>query len=233
MCSSLFFVEARKRLVNNLIHEGVLKSEKVIRAMLTVPREEFVLPQHRKRAYADYPLPTLEGQTISAPHMVAIMCELLDLDVSMKILEIGCGSGYHAAICAEIVAPTDGDKSKWGEIYSIEILPSLVDFARSNLKRAGYDDRVNILLGDGSIGYSAEAPYDRILVTAAAPEMPKPLIDQLKVHGKIVIPIGGSYYQELILGVKTSSGKIKKHAMGGCVFVPLIGKFGWKTNFNV
>ncbi|MCS7097211.1 MAG: protein-L-isoaspartate O-methyltransferase [Candidatus Methanomethylicia archaeon] len=222
------FEIARRELVEKLIREGVLKSQNVIRAMLTVPREEFVLQKYKDLAYLDTPLPILEGQTISAPHMVAIMCELLRLDIGMKMLEIGSGSGYHAAVCAEIVAPSNAPREKWGHVYTIERIPALVEFARNNLKRCGYIDRVDVILGDGSLGYQEAAPYDRILVTAAAPDVPKPLIEQLNYDGIMVIPVGGSFYQELIVCVKEWNGRIIKYSAGGCVFVPLIGEYGWK-----
>ncbi|MEM3393562.1 MAG: methyltransferase domain-containing protein, partial [Candidatus Methanomethylicia archaeon] len=153
------FENERKELVRKLIMEGVLKTSNVIRAMLTVPREEFVPQKYRDLAYIDSPLPTLEGQTISAPHMVAIMCELLMMDVGMKVLEVGGGSGYHAAVCAEIVAPKEAPRENWGHVYSIERIPALVEFARQNLKRCGYDDRVDIILGDGTLGYPKAAPF--------------------------------------------------------------------------
>ncbi|RLE51102.1 MAG: protein-L-isoaspartate O-methyltransferase [Candidatus Methanomethylicota archaeon] len=222
------FKRKREQLINKLINEGILKDLKVIRAMLRVPREEFVPEKYRNYAYIDSPLPTMSGQTISAPHMVAMMCELLELDVGMKVLEIGTGSGYHAAVCAEIVAPSDTDPKEWGHVYTIERIPELVHFARRNLERTGYSNRVTVILGDGSLGYSEAAPYDRILVTAASPEIPVPLIKQLVIGGKIVIPVGGSYYQELIVGVKDKNGELKTTSAGGCVFVPLIGKYGWK-----
>ncbi|MCS7367102.1 MAG: protein-L-isoaspartate(D-aspartate) O-methyltransferase [Candidatus Verstraetearchaeota archaeon] len=221
------FDEERRKLIEKLISEGVLKSQSVIRAMLTVPRELFVPPKYRELAYIDAPLPTLEGQTISAPHMVAIICELLMLDVGMKVLEVGGGSGYHAAVCAEIVAPKDAPREKWGHVYTIERIPALVEFAKANLKICGYDDRVDVILGDGTLGYKEAAPYDRIFVTAAAPNIPKPLINQLKDGGRIVIPIGGSFYQELVVGLKKGD-ELLTFSAGGCVFVPLIGKYGWK-----
>lgn len=223
------FEYLRRRLVERLKREGVLKSPSVIRAMLRVPREEFVPLSYRKYAYNDSPLPTFSGQTISAPHMVAIMCELLDLRVGHKVLEVGTGSGYHAAVCAEIVAPRDEDKERWGHVYTVERLPELVEFARNNLKRTGYADRVTVILGDGSLGYEDASPYDRILVTAAAPKIPSPLINQLAVNGKIVIPVGGSYYQELVVGIKLSEDEFKTFTAGGCVFVPLIGRYGWRV----
>lgn len=224
------FEDARKELVRKLMFEGVLKSPNVIKAMLTVPREEFVLQKYRDLAYIDSPLPTLEGQTISAPHMVAIMCELLMMDVGMMVLEVGGGSGYHAAVCAEIVAPRDTPREKWGHVYSIERIPALVEFAKQNLKRCGYEDRVDIILGDGTLGYSKAAPFDRILVTAAAPEIPEPLINQLKFGGRMVIPIGGKFYQELMICIKREDGKITTYSAGGCIFVPLIGEYGWKIS---
>ncbi|MCQ5341078.1 MAG: protein-L-isoaspartate(D-aspartate) O-methyltransferase [Candidatus Verstraetearchaeota archaeon] len=221
------FEEQRRLLVNRLIEMGVLSKKEVIRAMLKVPREEFVLPKYREQAYVDTPLPTLEGQTISAPHMVAIMCELLDLKVGHKVLEIGAGSGYHAAICAEIVAPIDVPIEKRGHVYTVEIVKELAEFARSNLKRTGYDDRVTVIEGDGTLGYPEAAPYDRILVTAAAPSIPLPLEEQLKDGGKMVIPIGEIHsVQELIL-VEKEGNIIKKKSCGGCIFVPLYGKYGW------
>ncbi len=226
------FKKRREQLISKLISEGVLKNPRVIKAMLRVPREEFVPPRYREYAYVDSPLPTMSGQTISAPHMVAIMCELLELDVGMKVLEVGTGSGYHAAVCAEIVAPSDEDPEKWGHIFTIERLPELVDFARRNLEKTGYINRVTVILGDGSLGYPEAAPYDRILVTAASPKIPDPLVNQLTIGGKIVIPVGGSYYQELIVGVKNADGSLKTVSAGGCMFVPLIGRYGWKLNFN-
>ncbi|MCS7386932.1 MAG: protein-L-isoaspartate O-methyltransferase [archaeon GB-1867-005] len=222
------FVRERERLINRLIREGILKDPKVIKAMLKVPREEFVPEKYKQHAYIDSPLPTLNGQTISAPHMVAMMCELLDLDVGHKVLEVGTGSGYHAAVCAEIVAPSDVDSKLWGHVYSIERVPRLAVFARNNLERTGYSDKVTVIVGDGTLGYSPAAPYDRILVTAAAPNIPKPLIEQLALNGRIVIPVGGTYYQELIVGVKISDSEIKTYSAGGCVFVPLIGRYGWR-----
>ena len=224
------FYEQRLRLVEKLVREGIIKSERVKRAMLKVPREEFVPPEYRHLAYVDTPLPTLAGQTISAPHMVAIMCEALDLRPGHKVLEIGTGSGYHAAVCAEIVAPEDSPVK--GHVYTIEIVPELVHFAKANLKKTGYDDRVTVIWGDGSRGLPEYAPYDRILVTAAAPNVPKPLIEQLKPGGKMVIPIGEPYFfQVLILVEKKKDGSITRKFICGCSFVPLRGKYGWKEDY--
>ncbi len=220
------FKEQRRRLVEMLVTEGVIRSEKVKRAMLEVPRELFVPEPYRRYAYADTPLPIGMGQTISAPHMVALMCELLELDEGMKVLEIGTGSGYHAAVIAEIVAPKGSNNP--GKVYTIERIPELAEFARRNLEKAGYLDRVVVLVGNGTLGYPKEAPYDRILVTAAAPDIPEPLIEQLKVKGKLVIPVGPKYMQYLYIVEKIDEGKVRATKSIPCMFVPLIGKYGWK-----
>jgi len=195
--------------------------------MQTVPREMF-LPEHLEiSAYFDSPLPIGSGQTISAPHMVAMMAEALELQVGHKILEIGSGSGYHAAVLAEIVAPNN-IKNK-GHIFTIEVVPQLALFAKRNLEIAGYSDRVTTLIGDGSLGCPDFAPYDRISVTAAAPKIPEALIRDLKVGGILVIPVGGiSIYQELIKAKKESVNKIRTEKLCNVAFVPLTGKNGWK-----
>lgn len=159
-----------------------------------------------------------------------MMCDVLELEEGMKVLEVGTGSGYHAALCAEIVAPT-GSKSK-GHVYTIERIPELVDFSLENLERAGYLDRVTVFTGDGSMGYKDMAPYDAILVTAAAPKVPQPLVDQLTVGGKLALPVGSLYmYQELIVIEKLEKGKTKRHRFGSVAFVPLVGKFGFKDSW--
>jgi protein-L-isoaspartate(D-aspartate) O-methyltransferase len=163
--------------------------------------------------------------------MVAIMCETLDLEVGHKILEIGTGSGYHAAICAEIVAPSDADPSVWGHVYTIERIPSLAEFARKNLEKTGYLNRVTVIVGDGTCGYAEAAPYDRILVTAASPKIPDPLVAQLKIGGKLVIPVGHiHYWQDLILVIKKKDEKIETKNLGSVAFVPLVGKYGWRED---
>ena len=158
------------------------------------------------------------------------MCDVLELEKDMKVLEVGAGSGYHAALCAEIVAPT-GSKSK-GHVYTIERIPELVDYAIENLTKAGYIDRVTVYTGDGSEGYPDMAPYDAVLVTAAAPRIPQPLIDQLAIGGKLAIPLGSLFmYQELIVVEKLEDGKTKRHRFGSVAFVPLLGKWGYKTSW--
>jgi len=222
------FVSERKKLIERLELEGVIRSEKVKKAMLKVPREEFVLPEYRKYAYIDSPLPILKGQTISAPHMVALMCEIADLEVGHRVLEIGTGSGYHAAVIAEIIAPKDSLEK--GHVYTIERIPELAEFAIKNLRKAGYADRVTVIVGDGTLGYSKEAPYDRIIVTAAAPKPPKPLLDQLKVGGKLIIPIGSRYLQHLYVIEKKGRNEFVRESITPCVFVPLVGEHGWEED---
>ncbi|MDM7934627.1 MAG: protein-L-isoaspartate O-methyltransferase [Methanothrix sp.] len=191
--------------------------ERVVLAISRVPRELFVPEPLRYRAYEDIPLPIGYGQTISAPHMVAIMCDLLDLSDGMKVLEVGGGSGYHAAVMAEIVGQS-------GHVYSVERIPELVAQARRNLRAAGVGN-VTMVEGDGSLGLPEHAPYDRISVAATAPSIPDPLRQQLKVKGRMVIPVGTAY-QELVL-VTRDDGFLTEEKMG-VAFVPLIGERGFR-----
>jgi protein-L-isoaspartate(D-aspartate) O-methyltransferase len=159
--------------------------------------------------------------------MVSIMNEALQLEVGHKVLEVGAGSGWHAATIAEVVSPSDTPRSGWGHVYTVEIIQGLAEFARRNIMKAGYGDRVAIICADGSMGYSEKAPYDRILVTAAAPDVPKPLIEQLKPNGIMLIPVGSMHlFQSLIKITKGSNGKIKRENLGGVAFVPLTGRYG-------
>jgi protein-L-isoaspartate(D-aspartate) O-methyltransferase len=208
----------RNRLVDDLKTRGYVTSKAVEDAMRRVPREEFLPAELREEAYVDSPLPIGEGQTISAPHMVAIMAENLDLEPGQKILEVGTGSGYHAAVCAEVIAPD-------GHIYSIERITSLASFARDNLKRTGYAKLVTVILGDGSKGLPDHAPYDRVFVAAGAPDVPSPLTAQLAHGGKLLVPVGTRWYQDLIK-VTRKGAKLEKENLGGCVFVPLLGEYG-------
>jgi len=162
--------------------------------------------------------------------MVSIMNEALQLEVGHKVLEVGAGCGWHAATVAEIVAPSGSPRSEWGHVYTVEIVQGLAEFARKTIMKAGYSDRVSIICADGSLGYPDKAPYDRILVTAAAPSVPKPLVDQLKPAGIMLIPIGDpSFFQSLIKIVKTVDGRIKEENLGGVAFVPLTGHYGYKV----
>ena len=159
--------------------------------------------------------------------MVSIMNEALRLEAGHKVLEVGAGSGWHAATMAEIVAPSDTPRSEWGHVYTVEIIRGLAEFARRNIMKAGYGDRVTIMCTDGSLGYPEKAPYDRILVTAAAPDVPKPLTEQLKPGGTILIPVGSAYlFQSLMRITKGVDGKIREENLGGVAFVPLTGRYG-------
>ena len=198
-----------QRLIEHLIREGYLKTPGVIEAFRQVPRQFFVPEEAERNAYADYPLPIGRGQTISAPHMVAIMTELLEPKKTDKILEIGAGSGYQAAILAKLVR----------KVYSVELEKGLVEFAKSNLAKAGITN-VEVMRGDGSKGCAKAAPYDKIIITCACEKVPDALFRQLKVGGILIAPVGGSWLQELKLYRKMKSG-IEEKNYGGCVFVPM------------
>jgi protein-L-isoaspartate(D-aspartate) O-methyltransferase len=159
--------------------------------------------------------------------MVSIMNEALQLEVGHKVLEVGAGSGWHAATIAEIIAPHDAPRSEWGHVYTLEIVQSLADFARRNIMNAGYGDSVTIINADGSLGFPEKAPYDRVLVTAAAPSVPDPLVEQVKPGGIMLIPVGNvSLFQNLLKITKETDGKTKQENLGGVAFVPLTGRHG-------
>ena len=161
--------------------------------------------------------------------MVSIMNEALQLEVGHNVLEVGAGSGWHAATIAEIIAPGDAPRSEWGHVYTVEIIQGLTELARRNIMKAGYGDRVTIIHTDGSMGYAEKAPYDRVIVTAAAPDVPKPLIEQLKPNGVMLIPVGSVHlFQSLMKITKGTNGKIKTENLGGVAFVPLTGHYGHK-----
>ena len=210
----------RRRLVEELERLGFIRSEKVKRAMLRVPREIFVPDPYKDMAYDDTPLPIGLGQTISAPSIVAYMIELLDPDKGMRALEVGLGSGYAAAVLAEVVAPSDAPKSEWGHVYGIEYHEDLARRAKENLRRAGYLDRVTVVVGDGSKGLPEHAPYDRILVSAAAPFIPEPLVEQLSDPGRMVIPVGEILGQRLYM-VEKRGGTVRVLPDIEVLFVPL------------
>jgi len=212
-------------LVRRLQNSGYLKTDEMERAVRTVPREEFVHPSTREQAYRDSPLSIGLGQTISAPHMCVIMCESLKLKPGLKILEVGAGSGYHSALCAEMVAPKGVENP--GHVYTIEIVEGLIDFARKNLERTGYGDRVTLIHGDGGLGLADHAPFDRILVAAAAPQVPDPLINQLAPEGIMLIPVGSrGFFQDLLMLEKDADGNTTRRNWGGVAFVPLTGEYG-------
>lgn len=188
----------------------------VISAMSRVPREMFLPDLIQSRAYDDTPLPIGRGQTISAPHMVAIMCTILDLQPGMNVLEVGGGSGYHAAVMAELVRPG-------GHVYAVERIAELAEAARLNLARAGVEN-VTVIHSDGSLGLPEHAPYDRISVAATAPSIPEPLKQQLKSGGRMVIPVGRDS-QELYLVTRKDGFSVERKM--GVIFVPLIGEEGF------
>ncbi|MFW5952524.1 MAG: protein-L-isoaspartate O-methyltransferase [Candidatus Natronoplasma sp.] len=213
------YKQRRDDLIDSLIRKGYIESDTVEKAMRKVPRHEFVPERVKDRAYIDSPQPIGHGQTISAPHMVAMMVENLDLKEGQKVLEIGGGMGYHAAVIAEIV----GEE---GRVYSIEYVSSLAKSAQKKLKNVGYHT-VKIIHGDGSSGYEKGAPYHRISVACGAPNIPSPMIDQLILEGKILVPVGNKFFQTLIKAIKKKENKIEKKDLGGVRFVPLKGKYGF------
>jgi len=161
--------------------------------------------------------------------MVSIMNEALELEVGHRVLEVGAGSGWHASTIAEIVAPSEMPRERWGHVYTVEIVRELADSARKSIERAGYGDRVSVVCADGSEGYAVEAPYDRVLVTAAAPDIPKPLVEQLRSGGVLVVPVGGTYLYQTLVRVRKMNGLLLEENLGGVAFVPLTGKYGHRT----
>lgn len=207
------FAEARRGLVRHAVQVQNLQDEDVIRALGAVPRHHFVPDGLKERAYQDTPLPIGYGQTISQPSLVALMTELLDLEPGDKVLEIGTGSGYQAAILAEL-----GDV----EVYSIEIVPELYERATNILDELGYD--VRTLAADGYYGWEAYAPFDAIIVTAAPDHMPAPLADQLAEGGVMVIPIGPQGYAQTLWKFVKTGGELMAYNMGSVMFVPFTGE---------
>jgi protein-L-isoaspartate(D-aspartate) O-methyltransferase len=213
------YEKQRRDLVRHLERADRIRSEEVAAAMRAVRREDFMPDNLRHVAYADRPQDIGQGQTISAPHMVAIMVEAMRARVGHRVLEVGGGSGYHAAVMAQMVAPG-------GHVYTVERLEPLAERARANLERAGLSDIVTVVLGDGSCGWSEFAPYDRISVACAAPDVPEPMLRQLNDGGMLLIPVGARYVQELVRVTRVKT-KFRREGLGGCVFVPLVGKCGF------
>lgn len=208
--------DRKKILIEELEQRGYIQSQCVKKAFQHIPREQFIPKRLREHAYEDMPLFIGNGQTISAPHMIAIMIEELELRPGLKILEVGTGSGYHAALVSQIIGSE-------GRVYSIERFEDLAEQARTNLKKVGIEN-VTVKHGDGSRGLSLHQPYDRIFVTCAAPSIPQPLKDQIDDPGIILIPVGKTFCQ-LIKYKKENEKESSKNLMG-CSFVPLIGEFG-------
>jgi len=206
---------ARRRMVDEQLRGRDIRDERVLAAMGRVPRELFLPEQERRRAYEDAALPIAEGQTISQPYMVARICELLGLRGGERVLDVGTGSGYQAAVLAELA----------DEVHTIERLPELAESARAALAAAGYE-RVHVHVGDGTLGLSGAAPFAAIAVAAAAPEVPRSLYEQLEPGGRLVIPVGGRHGQELQLVVRSPEGPAVIRSVP-CRFVPLVGAEGF------
>jgi protein-L-isoaspartate(D-aspartate) O-methyltransferase len=192
----------------------------VMAVMARVARHDFVDGAERELAYANHPLSIGHGQTISQPYIVALMTDLMDIDRDSKVLEVGTGSGYQAAILAELA----------GQVFSIEIIPELAAIARKRLARMGYDN-ITVMQGNGRLGWPEHAPFDAIMVTAAAEVIPEPLVDQLKPGGRLVIPVGSPWGgQELLLVTKEEDGTIHERRMLPVAFVPLTGRSGERSD---
>ena len=213
----MYWIDQRQHMVDRQLRKRGIRDERVLHAMQSIPREEFVPETLRHAAYDDAPIDIGFGQTISQPYMTALMVEALDLQGYEKVLEVGTGSGYHAAVLALLSAG----------VISIEIIPELVAQSLENLHRAGLQHKVRVVRGDGSWGFEAEAPYDAISVAAGAPEVPEALLDQLADPGRLVIPIGSLADQDLHV-IDKSEGRFRRSVQSGCRFVPLRGEQGWQ-----
>lgn len=206
----------RDRLVDSLLDLGVIRDPRVAEAMRAVPREAFLDASERGQAYEDRPVSIGMGQTMSAPHMVALMCDRLELSPGLRVLEVGTGSGYHAAVAARLVAPG-------GSIVSIEFFAPLADQARENLRRAGVAN-VRVVHGDGARGLPKEAPFDRIYLACAAPVVPPPLLAQVAPDGMLIAPVGRESTR--LVRMRRSGDGWNEDDLGGVAFVPLRGAFG-------
>ena len=191
---------------------------RVLEAMRIVPRHLFVPVDYREQAYEDTPLPIGHEQTISQPYMVAVMLAALELQGRERVLEIGTGSGYQAALLGRLAQ----------QVYTVEIIPELGQRARATLSQLGYEN-VEVIAANGSIGWKAAAPYDAIIVAAASPTVPPPLVAQLKEGGRLLLPVGNLWDQTLLRVRKRQGGEIQTENLGSCTFVPLIGEEGWKS----
>lgn len=203
-------------MVDRQIEARGVQNSRVLAAMREIPRHIFIPPPYDRSAYEDSPLPIGNGQTISQPYIVALMTELLKPEPEDNVLEIGTGCGYQAAILAKLVR----------KVTSVERIPAIADLARSNLAALGISN-VEIQTADGTLGYPENAPYNGIIITAATPSVPKPLIEQLAENGRLVAPVGGREIQELVV-LSRRKGIISQELHGGVRFVPLIGEHGWE-----
>jgi protein-L-isoaspartate(D-aspartate) O-methyltransferase len=207
---------AEQMVEQQLIRRGI-HDQRVLDAMRRIPREKFVPAEHRAEAYVDAPLAIGYGQTITQPYMTALMAQSLELHGGEKVLDVGTGSGYHAAVLGALAR----------QVISIERIPELAAAARENLKRTGLDSNITVFCGDGSVGWPGEGPFDAISVAAAAPHTPFSLLAQLNDPGVLVIPVGDREDQELHV-IRKQNGKTSTKNSGGCRFVPLVGQQGWE-----
>ena len=207
----------RQEMVETQLMPRGITDDGVLHAMREIPRHLFVAPGMESRAYGDHALPIGEGQTISQPFMVALMTQSLELNGHQKVLEIGTGSGYQTAVLARLAE----------QVFSIERMPTLATRARQTLEELG-ETNVAIMVGDGTIGWKEFEPYDRIIVTAGAPDVPPSLLEQLDDPGILVVPVGTQGMQQLRVIVK-EDGAVTTRDGGGCVFVPLVGREGWSS----
>jgi protein-L-isoaspartate(D-aspartate) O-methyltransferase len=217
MTEDIFDAE-RQRMVERQIAPRGVSDPRVLAAMQKVPRHRFIPSHLWDQAYGDYPLPIGEDQTISQPYIVALMTEMLELQETDKVLEVGTGSGYQAAILAELAA----------QVYTIDRVAMLLARAEQILNEMGYAN-IKTRVGDGTLGWPEEMPFDAIIVTAGAPQVPRPLTEQLSLGGRLVIPVGDTWSQTLTRVRKTKDG-LKFEYHGGCRFVRLIGKYGWEES---
>lgn len=209
------YVRRRQRLVE-LVRDQGIHDRRVLAAVGAVPRHAFVPEAVRRRAYDDAALPIGFGQTISQPSLQALYLQVLDIGPDDRVLEVGAGSGYQTALLAEVSA----------NVYAVERIPELTQRARDVLDALGYHN-IALVTKDGTTGWSRYAPFDAILVAAAAPSVPDALVEQLSARGRLLIPVGDRHHQRLMLVRKTEDGRVEQEAVTGCVFVPLIGRFGW------
>jgi protein-L-isoaspartate(D-aspartate) O-methyltransferase len=211
------YAEQRRQMVTTQLRGRGIRDQRLLDAMLSVPRHEFVPPEYRTHSYADEPVPIGEGQTISQPYMVAAMLEVLRLKGNEKVLEVGAGSGYAAAILSRLART----------VYTIESHPAIALAAQERLTRLSYDN-VAVHTGDGSAGLAEVAPFDAIVVAAAAPNVPEPLVSQLADGGRMAVPVGAGEDHDLVF-VEKRAGHVESRVLYRCRFVPLIGRFGFSA----
>ncbi len=207
---------SKKSLLRYWKDSKLIKNDKLLKAFEEIPREKFVLDDLVDKSYDDNPLPILGGQTISQPTTIMLMLDALDLKKTDKVLEIGTGSGYNAALISKLAR----------NVYTIEYVKELYDFAKENLKKVNIKN-VTVIHGDGSKGYEKEAPYDKIIVTAASPDIPSPLIEQLKENGILIAPVGYNQQQQKMIKITKEKGKLIREDLGDFAFVPLRGEYGF------